>query len=487
MNENPGGTPNPLNPSPSVAPTGAAPAGVTPAPGGAQPVAPTPTQPTPTAQPVAPATQPIAATTQPVATAQPVAPTQTQPATSVSVGEQLSAELAKEDLKASDSVVEPKKKSKKGVVIALVILLLLAAIGGAVAAILILKPFGGKDAVPAAISKLFSSDRPKNVAASGKITATFGDSSDVASLDVDFTSGLNTVSTEQYASATVTATFADESTFQFDANEIHVANGDLYLKVSGIAEALNNYQSQTLEETNCLEDESGMTNCEATEYIDCIDETGEGCVVASPSESILDFIGVFEVIDNEWIHISSTSFSTITDTVSLDSPAQCLIEAAGNLGEYASNLSTIYKDNPFVTYSTDNLKIAQKKNPLYLLSFDANMLAGFVNAMPTSGFMNEMLACMDGEATNKDVTVADMEKIIAKLPVIYVEIDDQDNFTRVYLKGDSEDGSSTGIADISLSYPSAITVDEPEEYLELNSILAQLFSGFYGSDDLFNN
>ena len=133
MNENPEGTPNPLNPAPAdEAKTDTA------------PVEPAPAE--------APAEAP--------------APVSEEPA---------------------GTVVEPVKKKKTGLIV-LIVILVLAIIGGAVAAILILNPFGNgngggsgggdKDAVSKAIVKLLSStEGPKKLGTKGTVEVTAGSAS----------------------------------------------------------------------------------------------------------------------------------------------------------------------------------------------------------------------------------------------------------------------------------------------------------------------
>ncbi len=140
MNENPEGTPNPLNPAPAdEAKTDTAP--VEPAPAEARAEAPAPAAEAP-------------------------APVSEEPA---------------------GTVVEPVKKKKTGLIV-LIVILVLAIIGGAVAAILILNPFGNgngggngggdKDAVSKAIVKLLSStEGPKKLGTKGTIEVTAGSAS----------------------------------------------------------------------------------------------------------------------------------------------------------------------------------------------------------------------------------------------------------------------------------------------------------------------
>ena len=473
MNENPGGTPNPLNPNQTAAPAGPAPR-----PGSAQPEVPVP--------PVAPP-QPVRQT-EPVPAPAPASPTPTQPTINTMASSRLTE--VPPELVAKSSAVEPQKKSKTGLVVALVFLFLLVA-GGAAAAIYFLKPFGNKDAVPAAIAKLFSDSRQKIVSMSGTITSNNADTTTLSSTtptswSITFDSAINTVSAEQYVNADITATFSNESSIQFNANEIHTANNDLYLKLSGVADTLENYQSANLNDaTNCFGDPD--MNCDD---LDCLDAEGNpvaGYDCISPQQesaisSFSQFTRIFEAIDNQWVHIPSTTFSNLG--LMSSGSTQCLIDAAGNLGKYGSDFDTMYKNNPFITYSTDNLAIKQKKNQLYLLNFDADQLAGFINSMSTSGFMNELISCMGGAAINREVTADDLQNMLAELPTIYVEIDDQNNFTRTYLTMNNDGMTIT--ADLSFTYPTSIVIEEPETYVEINTVLSQLYSGFYGEDDFYD-
>lgn len=463
MNENPEGTPNPLNPNPGATPMGT------------EPVAPAP-EPMPKVQSVTP--QPAQQSPQPAPSAQPVAsepqaePIVAAPTTEVTM----------------DSA--PAKPKKTGLIIAIV-LFVVAIIAGVAATIIVLNPFGSKkDAVPAAISKLFSGDAPSNVSMNGKITLVPNNETiPVTSLVVDFKAGVKNSSFENYVNATVTATFTDENEFTFNADEVRTAGGDLYLRLSNIAEVLSNLRDLATEQ-NCLNDETGESNCvEEIDYeaTDCVE--GEGCeeidaIMLQPDESVFDFLEAFEAVDNEWVRVPGSSFSFLTDIADVGGPTQCLVEAAGKMSEYGKDFTDLYKNNPFITYSTDNLKIAQKNSQLYLLGFDADKMAGFINGMSNYGFMNEMLACMGDVAVNEEVTPSNLQEIISSLPTIYVEIDDNDNFTRVYLTVDSSDGTMGVTADISLAYPASISVEEPEVYIDINDVLSQSLTMFYNQDDV---
>ena len=479
MNENPEGTPNPLNPNPGVE---------------------LPPE-TPVAQPEQIAPQEPIASPEPVPQMVPPQPPNNRPLTmDTVVAESVISESVSEPLEpmqpvqpatvempvAKDSIVEPAKKPKKKGAFIFAVILSLAAIGCAVAAILMVTVFNKKqDAVPAAIAKLMSGDIPQYVNMNGTIKVE-SDSSFVNSLEVTFGSNIDNANQENAANATIVANFANGSDFTFTADEVHTKDGDLYMKLSGVSDALTNYANNGLSVTdNCLysgeydasdDEEEVYMNCVSTEQI-TTSESSEDLI------SVLSSIGLFEVIDDEWIRIPSSDFSNISDLSGMGTTAQCLIDAAGNLGEYGSNFASMYEANPFIEYSTENLKIAKKKNDLYRLSINSGKFANFINSMTNSGFMNEMLACTGGFATNVSVDGDELAEIVSVLPQIYAEIDEDNNFTRVYLNGNSNEVGANITADLSFSYPTAaVVVEALEEYLDYTDVLNIVFSQFYGVD-----
>ena len=302
-----------------------------------------------------------------------------------------------------DSIVEPVKKKKHGLLAALLILLVVG-IGAAVVAVILLKPFDKKDdKVPAAMSKLLSGNAASKVSLKGSVTVVSDDEeSQFSTMVVDFDSGVNLKSTENFVNAAVTATLSDGQEFSFDAEEVHSQGNDLYMRLNGLTLVLNNYKAPTTS--------------------------------TSASPTLLDSIGVFEAFDNEWIRIPDNSFSNATDIYNMNTAIACLADAAGELGEFSNNLGSKYQANQFVTYSTENLAINKKANTLYRIGFDNEKLAAFINSMPNSGFMNSLLACTGSPAVSGKVTSAMVAEITARVPSLYVEIDNNNNFTRLYFR-----------------------------------------------------
>ena len=417
MNENPGETPMRAVPPAPV-----------------EPMAPT------SVQPVAPVPEPVAPTPEP----QPVVmPTQPE---------------------------APKKKT--GLIVA-IIALVVTVIACAGVAIWALNPFGKgtDDRVPKALAGLFAEGAPTNVAMDGVVSLYSNPDkvvSPILGVTIDFNTELNTVSSANNTKAKITVIFADESELSFNADEIHTEDGNLYLKLSGIPEAIEKYRK---------ENPSLIEDC-ATEDEDCMIEGDEEATIETYF-TMLESLGILDVIDNEWIYIPSTSFSNVTELAELDAPTQCLIDAFGTVGEYTDDVASSYTDNPFITYSTENLTLEKKKNNLYRIGVDTDKFTGFVNAMSNSGFVNELNACMSEVAVNDDVETEDLVGVIEALPVIYVEVDENNKFTRIYLKADNSDETMTATADIDLSYPDTITVSEPSEYIDLSQVLSGVLNYFY--------
>ena len=69
--------------------------------------------------------------------------------------------------------------------------------------------------------------------------------------------------------------------------------------------------------------------------------------------------------------------------------------------------------------------------------------------------------------------------MISQLPETYVEIDEDYNFTRLYLESQKEPMFKI---DLSFTYPNNINVAEPTEYTDYSSIIQEIFSGIYDTD-----
>lgn len=230
-------------------------------------------------------------------------------------------------------------------------------------------------------------------------------------------------------------------------------------------------ETNTVKVTDCVNGVEGTDNCMAPEPVETV---GAGELLAL-------YGGVFEIIDDQWILTSGEFTESMEGLGIFDNSSACLVNAISTLPKYAKDITKKYDANQFITYTTDKLAIAKKKNDLYKLNIDSDKLAAFVNSLSNNGFVNELNACAGNTATNTNVTAEMIESIFAYFPEIYVEIDEDYNFTRLYFRvttGD-ETNSMTTTADLSLSYPAKLDVTAPEEYIDMSTLVTNLMTNLF--------
>ncbi|MBR3324006.1 hypothetical protein IKG24_00485 [Candidatus Saccharibacteria bacterium] len=507
MNNNPEGTPNPLNPGPGVANTpreprreeamGTGMLDYTESPAPAKPEMPKEEKREVVARPVPPRTnhgvvdpmmRPIAhtepvrdnfeslemdsisieelATDEPVNSVRPAANTTDPVATPFMTR---TPQNTNSDFVARDSIVEPagKKSSKKPFIIGAIIFLIVAIICGA-AAVAIIMMGNSSDRVSKAIDKIMNGQGPSIVHIDGNITSV-SDGGMPSDTSINFDGTFDLLNSVNKVSADITTTYAGGTGLSIALNEVQTQSGDVFFKLSGLGDIIDmpsDESSAEMVQTNCVDGPEG-TNCGSS---------------TAESNPLSVYSGLFEVIDDEWIRVSDNFADSMKGLQLFDNNSTCLINALGTLPEYANNLAAKYKASPFITYSTDKLEISKKKNELYRLGFDQNKMSAFANSLSNSGFINELNACAGNTATNSGISAADIQDIFSRFPSMYVEIDDNDNITRLYFKANIDTGtdSTTTTADLNITYPERIQLQEPASYIEmstlLNSVMTTLLS-----------
>ena len=373
---------------------------------------------------------------------------------------------------AKDSIVESakdKSHKKRNLIICAIILLTIAIICGA-AAIAIAVLGNNDDRVAKAIDKLLSGDIPSVIGAKGTISATNRASDDVqtllpvstASTIVNFDGTFDTKSSMNKVTANATISYSEDNEVSIDVSELTTKDGATYFKISGISDMFNLMSSAATSVT--ADDESEATDCVGGDGTDCVTVTTEMPYTA----------GLFDAIEDEWILVAGDFADTMSGMTIFDNTTTCLISSFGTLSEYSKDLASKYKANPFITYSTSDLKISKRKDNLYKLGIDSEKMSAFVNSMSNNGFVNELNACSGNVATNSGTNSSLFEEIFANFPTMYVEVDNNYNFTRVYFDVTTEAGamSSTTNADINLSYPSELKITEPDDYIDMSTLLS---------------
>ncbi|MBQ8985114.1 hypothetical protein IJ076_00945 [Candidatus Saccharibacteria bacterium] len=391
-------------------------------------------------------------------------------------------------LVAKDSIVEPANKKggkKKALIIGAIILVMTAIICGA-AAIAIFVLGNSDDRVTKAIDKLLNGGMSSIVNVQGDISLAGGNNSlgseivalSSANVNVDGTFDVNSLVNK--VSAEITAEASDGTEFSLSVDEMRTKDNDTYFKISGLMDIFGG--------SNVLEVGEESTSLYVDEDCDSIACDDEGNCVSCEStaadvaaSALSSYSGIFETIDDEWILISDDFADTMGGLVVFNNSSTCLINAFGTLPEYAKDIANKYKANPFITYSTNNLEIAKKKHNLYKLGIDDGKMSAFVNSLGNNGFINELKACVDENATNVSIDADAIKSIFSNFPIVYVEINDNNDFTRVYLKttGGSENGAISAKADLALSYPSEVTIAEPVEYVDMSTILSTMMTNVF--------
>jgi hypothetical protein len=343
------------------------------------------------------------------------------------------------ELVAKDSIVEPSKKNtkKKFFIVAAIVLIITAVICGAAAIAIMLVNNNNDDRVNKAIEKLVNGKMPSIVSAQGRISAlSNAENATIGSFDIDFNGNFDLSNATNTVSAKINAELSSGDKISIGVDELRDKDGETFFKIRGLDSISNN-----------------------------------------PLASA--YSGVIEAIDDEWILITNDFGDSMGNLGIFENSSTCLINAISTLPQYSSDITKKYEANQFITYSTDKLEISKKKNPLYKLSFNSDKLTAFINSLSNNGFINELNACSENTATNSNVTVEAIEKIFDTFPTVYVEIDDNYNFTRVYFKtsvGDSTNSTSV-TADLALSYPAKVELETPDEYINMSTLVNNLVTG----------
>ena len=360
-----------------------------------------------------------------------------------------------DNLVAKNSIVrnhkDSKRSRKKVLIVSAVTLIMIAVICGIMAAVFFAFG-GGTDRVSAAINRILDGNTSSIVNANGTITIETDSvdtdkncvgilpcSPSIASVTIDLNSTVDFKSGMAKNSARILPEYTDGSSFELDVDEMTTQGGDTYFKVSNLANAV------------------------------------------SENSSLASMTALAQLIDGQWISIPNTTsgddFTDSLDSVNvLDNTSTCLTNVMMSLPTYGKDLVNKYRNNQFVKYSTNNLNIARKRDTLYRLEFDDEKLAAFINSLSNTGFANALGACVGNTATNNRISATDIAEIFEGYPTLYVEINKNNDFTRVYFEAEMGGGMTTATADLDLSYPSKLEITPPDNYLDLNTLVEQILT-----------
>lgn len=498
MNENPAGTPNPLNPNPLDA-NPAEPMqpsdGMqnTPAQESARPFGGRPRMSMRATQPMS---RPSMGNPRPINVVEQSSPAQSPVAQSGDGDLNTlveSLDPTGRQMEQAPVFVEKPKKKKTGLIVTLIICIALLIGGGVVAAIFLLGNSG--DPVSMALDKIASGKAPTNVAVAGSMELTTGDEySPIESIRLDIDSRVKQNPSASSAVATLTLDMRDMDDVSLEFDEIYAEGGDIYLKINGatqIVESLSmlmgpsNYN--TPREINDMSEESMIepinldtTNCNI-EGTNCVEAYTEPLLSDDTMASVFSIV---EMIDGQWLRISADELSAITEsfTGSMNSSqssegAECIVDL---LNDSTVNVSGLYGKYPFIVSSSEKSTIQKKKDPIYRVDIDTDNFASFTDSMMNSFGTNRVTECLSTVGIS-DVNTADIKQIASELPPFYLEINGSHDITRFFTQMAS-DGYNF-IVDLSFDYPSELVIDEPAEYMNLTTLVQTILMNFNSSTE----
>ena len=297
--------------------------------------------------------------------------------------------------------------------------------------------------------------------------------SPIKKIDVALDSNFTTPSMVNTSTATVTLTSSDDSTVSATFDEVYVDGGDIYFKLSGIMKVLTDSKLLYYFLAPGL-----------TEPVDCSGTNVEDCAATTSDidiEEILDAYGISDVVklvDGEWLHVSMDEITGAAEQYTDNTSLSCLSDLTNNINKNSSAAIEHYNNNPFIIETTEGVVLPQKQYPVRLVKFDSENLAGYIDEIQNSTILKELYDCM-GWKNNTKVSKSDVAEAVKLIPDLYAEVDNENNFTRLYFETELAEGEIDVITDLSFKYPEAINVSGPASYKDFSEVIQQIFSGLY--------
>lgn len=354
----------------------------------------------------------------------------------------------------TDTILQPieekpaKKTNKKKIA-------LFSAIGcavialGALATFLTITLLNTDNRVAIATAKLFSNERPRYVRFNGKITNSLNDNGTDTTNTIAIDSGFDytTKAFQLNSNVLLDADSGNEISYKF--SETKDESGNYYIDFSSIENLITSILN-----TIVVENES------STDGNDELVKDGTTVVTEDLIVKATQSLGEkwVQVNSDEAENMATTSFGGGQFTV-------CWTKALQSLPNLGANAKTLYDQNPFISYKTSDLSITAKANRLYRLYLDDEKMADFANSMPDATVIRDLLGCI-GSTPSNNITALDIARALPTSLVLYVEIDDNYDFTRLYIEYTDTDGTLVK-ADLDITYPDNFTVAAPSEFITL--------------------
>ena len=338
-------------------------------------------------------------------------------------------------------------------------------------------------------------ETPTNLSVKGDISITSNNEDPpIKRLNINLESELMTGSLINSSAADITLTTSAGKDHPLRVEELYAADGDSYLKLVGLKNVVNdpeltgifipNYNNAVVDcSTNgegCTEEilEKSSPSCNSDE---------KGCVSADvvSDELIEEIDDVIDYFEGIWIRIPLDDLSGFAgDFVERDSPLACMANTINNLNKNSNKTAELYNKHPFISSTTKGVTLPSKEGQVYSVVLDSTNFTDYINALNNSTSSESLFACL-GLESNAKLDESQTADLFEKLPNVFVEINENNDFSRVYLETEVNEGVTLTI-DLSFSYPNSINVTEPVEYTTLEEITKDIDEFFDVPEGLFD-
>ena len=392
------------------------------------------------------------------------------------------------------SVIPKVKKHKTKLFISIAVAAIVLIVGITTAAILL--NFNKKDSVVAAITKILDGDIPDNMVIDGSIElAVDVPYSMVSKVKVSFNSKLRSLSPVNSSSATITASIRNAGDITVQVDEMYASGDDLFFRISGATNAIEdsgmlyllNMENKAKKIMDCGDNEACQPDdvvteeaeqCSDNEECDTTNELGMGPSVLTNGDRIsLDeetlafvdsLIGVIESIDGEWVRISVDELGSFVRSNLFRDDLNCIVALADSIYVDRHTMALFYDKYPFITSANDNPTIQSIQYAVHKLEINSEDFVNFVNSIHDTALSEQIYACLNLES-GIELDKNEISDIIERIPDLYTEIDDDDNFTRLRFDTTIAEGAMS--VDLNFTYPVSISIPEPLEYQDFSDVI----------------
>lgn len=445
MNENPGGTPSPLN----TTPVGQ---GRVPAP-----------NPSPNSNPnLNPAPKPVAS---PTPNQTPVAPTQPAPQGAATLDSIKIDSLAPEDRPMEQAVPEPEKKKKTGLIVGIIIALAVL-VGGVVAAILIINS-NNSDPVSEAIMKIVNNGLPEKITLNGEINT--------LNTNISIDSNIITNSGINDTKLTLSTNIPGAADTAIDVEEIYAGDENIYFKISGAKDLYD--EVTTLYLMNNILNQSSLLNCENEDDCPTLDleqntcEEGEECdefVTDSETMNAINTLSLLQYFEDGWIAAPIGQSDLVNEIIPINTEVDCVTNILGGLKNNSNSIAETYKKYPFIMSTNKDISLVKKDFPVYKLDFDNEKLSDFIQSIQENSITGNAGVCSNFNNLFSEENIKDF---LSNILTIYAEVDNDKNFTRIYLDVNGDNNLASLTIDFDFYYPGNINVSKPSDSKNIEDVI----------------